>query len=97
MTLRRGLTAPATHRRKFGRTTDRFSIWLTGVTLSIALLMITGLIGLILVRGLRTFWPVPLWEVTLADGTRHLGLRHSAERIPDETDAAPRTRTPASC
>ena len=35
--------------------------------------MITGMIGLILVNGLGFFWPKPLTQLTLADGTTLLG------------------------
>jgi phosphate transport system permease protein len=67
---------------------DRIPVWLTGVTLGVAVLMIVGLLGLIAVKGLRTFWPAPLWEMTLDDGTRYLGLLHSREPIPTPIGAA---------
>ena len=74
---------------------ERLPIWLTGCLLGVALLMVVGLLGLIMARGLGTFWPTPLWEVRLADGSRRLGLVHSSEIIPHDLDAAgrPRTRT----
>jgi phosphate transport system permease protein len=59
---------------------ERLPIWLTGTTLAVALLMIAGLLALIMVRGLRTFWPEPLWEIARADGTQYLGLAHKTER-----------------
>jgi phosphate transport system permease protein len=77
------------------RTLDRLPIWLTGCMLATSLLMILGLLGLIMARGLGTFWPTPLWELTLDDGSRYLGLMHAQEVIPDETaaDGSPKLRT----
>jgi phosphate transport system permease protein len=66
---------------------DRLPIWLTGCLLGAALLMVLGLLGLVMARGLGTFWPAPLWELTLDDGSRHLGLVHAVEEIPHRTDA----------
>ncbi len=65
---------------------DRLPIWLTGVTLSTALIMIVGLIGFITVRGLRVFWPVPLWDVRTTEGQRYLGLIHTREVIPHQAN-----------
>lgn len=65
----------------------QLSIDLTGCALGIALLMIAGLIGLVMARGLGAFWPAPLWDVTLEDGSRDLGLVHSHEPIPHDVDA----------
>jgi phosphate transport system permease protein len=48
-------------------------IWLTSGSLAVALLMITGLLGLIAARGLATFWPVPLERFELDDGRLLLG------------------------
>ncbi len=62
-------------------------MWLMGMMLAAALLMIGGLLALIVVRGLRTFWPAPLWDVKLEDGSRYLGLVHRIEMIPNQTDA----------
>ncbi len=74
---------------------DRIPIWFTGSLLGIALLMIVGLLGLIMARGLGTFWPWPLWEVSVADGTRYLGLVHRTELIPQpaERSESPARRT----
>ena len=44
-------------------------IWLTGSALGVSLLMIVGLIGVILVNGLGFFWPRPLVQITLKDGS----------------------------
>ncbi len=48
-------------------------MWLTAGTLVIALVMTLGLLLLILVRGLGTFWPAPLARFEMADGSVHLG------------------------
>ena len=48
-------------------------VWLTGGALAIALFMIVGLLILILVQGIGTFWPVPVVEYQLHDGTRLMG------------------------
>ena len=48
-------------------------VWLTGGALAAAILMITGLLAFIAVRGAGTFWPAPLELVELADGRRALG------------------------
>lgn len=73
----------------------QLSIGLTGCALGIALLMIIGLIGLVMARGLGAFWPSPLWDITLDDGSRYLGLVHTREPIPQDVDAQgmPRLRT----
>ena len=48
-------------------------VWLTGGSLALALIMITGLLGFIAIRGAITFWPAPLELVTLSDGRAALG------------------------
>ncbi len=48
-------------------------MWLTAGTLVIALVMTLGLLLLILVRGLGTFWPAPLARFEMADGSVHVG------------------------
>jgi len=48
-------------------------IWLTGGALAVALAMIVGLLALVLVRGLGTFWPAPLVQVRTLDGQLLLG------------------------
>ena len=48
-------------------------VWLTGGSLALAIIMITGLLGFIAFRGAITFWPAPLELVTLRDGRRALG------------------------
>ncbi len=67
-------------------------VWLSGTMLGIALLMIVLLVGLIVARGLSVFWPKPLWQITLADGSSYLGLIHSVEPI-SRDDAHSELRT----
>ncbi len=47
-------------------------VWLTAGSLAVAIAMIAGLLGFIVVRGAATFWPVPLEALTLRDGRRQL-------------------------
>jgi phosphate transport system permease protein len=63
------------------------AIWFTGTGLGISLFMIAGMVGLILVNGLGFFWPKPLTQVALADGTSLLGELVGREAIPQH--AAP--------
>jgi phosphate transport system permease protein len=58
------------------------AIWFTGTGLGISLLMITGMIALILANGLGFFWPKPLTQLTLADGSLLLGEIVTREAIP---------------
>ncbi|HET6372747.1 MAG TPA: phosphate ABC transporter permease PstA, partial [Candidatus Polarisedimenticolia bacterium] len=68
-------------------------VWLTGLSLAIACMMIIGLLGLVAFNGLLTFWPRPLVELTLADGTRVLGEITRSERFrPEETGGSIRRR-----
>ncbi len=48
-------------------------VWLTGGALAISLLMISGLLLLVVVAGMRTFWPQPLALFPLRNGTQYLG------------------------
>ena len=57
-------------------------IWLAGSGLGICLLMIGGMIGLILTRGLGFFWPLPIERITLTDGTVLMGEIAAREPIP---------------
>lgn len=54
-------------------------VWLTGGTLAICLTMILGLIGAIVVLGLRTFWPAPVEQVVTFDGRVLLGEPDQSE------------------
>jgi phosphate transport system permease protein len=62
-------------------------IWLTGAALGTSLLMIGGLIVVILVNGLGFFWPAPLVQVRLSDGTVLLGDVILREGIPNPGEA----------
>jgi phosphate transport system permease protein len=68
--------------RRIVRRGDPF-VWLTGSALGINLLMIIGLVAVILVNGLGFFWPSPLLEVTLKDGSVSLGEVVAREPIPN--------------
>ncbi|HET9370591.1 MAG TPA: phosphate ABC transporter permease PstA [Vicinamibacterales bacterium] len=58
------------------------AIWFAGTGLGICLLMIAGMLGLILVNGLGFFWPRPLVQATLTDGSVLLGEQVAHEAIP---------------
>jgi phosphate transport system permease protein len=58
-------------------------IWFTGSALGICILMIVGLIGVILVNGLSFFWPQPLEQLTLKEGSSLIGEVVNREAIPD--------------
>jgi phosphate transport system permease protein len=61
-------------------------VWLTGGALALAIVMITGLLAFIAIRGASTFWPVPLELVELRDDRRALG--EVAEREPAQVSSA---------
>jgi len=67
--------------KRFLRTGEPF-IWLTGGALCLALLMVAGLIGLILVNGLGFFWPSAVTRLTLKDGGIVTGQLVEREAIP---------------
>ncbi len=61
-------------------------VWLTGGAVIICVFMIAGLLLLVVVQGLATFWPQPVIEATLRDGkTRIMGevVRTEAQRSSD--------------
>ncbi len=62
-------------------------IWLTAASLTISILMVTGLIALILVKGLGMFWPHKLVRFTLKDGTAVMGEIIKKESIPNQKDS----------
>jgi phosphate transport system permease protein len=49
------------------------ALWATGGAMIVCMVMIAGLLGFILYSGFSTFWPVPIVEVTLNNGTHHMG------------------------
>jgi ABC-type phosphate transport system permease subunit len=64
------------------------SVWLTGGALAVALFMIVGLLGLIVVQGMATFWPGSLVEIETTDGKKHLGEVTRSETLKTETPDA---------
>lgn len=48
-------------------------LWLTGGALALCTLMVAGLLLLVLVRGLGTFWPLPVIAVETLDGRPYMG------------------------
>ncbi len=66
-------------------------VWLTAGSLATALVMITGLLLFITLRGMATFWPLPLAELHLNDDRTLLGEVTDRERLPS-TDAGDGSR-----
>ena len=72
--------------------------WLTGGALVISLVMVAGLLGLILVQGLKTFWPQPVVRLQTHDGRTVFGEPFRDEefelskelyaQLPEETRSA---------
>jgi phosphate transport system permease protein len=48
-------------------------VWLTGGLLSVAILMVVGLLVFILVRGISTFWPGPISRFETWEGSVYMG------------------------
>lgn len=74
-------------------------MWLTAGTLVIALFMTTGLLLLILVRGVGTFWPMPLARFELVDGTVQIGevtRRNRYKPSVTAVESLPREERPAA-
>jgi len=61
---------------------------LTGGALALAIMMITGLLMFIAIRGASTFWPVPLELVEVTDGRRALGEVSEREGAQSSTATA---------
>lgn len=76
-------------------------VWLMGLTLVLGIGLILGLIGLIAWQGAVTFWPKPIDQLRLTDGSTVLGIAVATESYdppPDPSsvsapDAAKPTRT----
>ncbi len=69
---------PAVRRRRAGKRTALAAhgepmVWLTGGCLAICLAMIVGLLGMVFWQGVKTFWPLPVIQVTTVDGKTHMG------------------------
>jgi phosphate transport system permease protein len=58
-------------------------VWFTGSALGTCLLLIAGLIVIVLTNGLGFFWPKPLVELTLKDGSKWLGEQIRRQAIPN--------------
>jgi phosphate transport system permease protein len=71
--------------RRLWRSGEPF-IWLTGGALALALIMVVGLIGIILVNALGFFWPAAAARVTLRDGTTLTGPVVERERVPGQAN-----------
>ncbi|PYM92317.1 MAG: phosphate ABC transporter permease PtsA [Candidatus Rokuibacteriota bacterium] len=59
-------------------------IWLTGGALALALLLVAGFLGLIVVNGFGLFWPQDVVRLTLTDGKTLTGPLVEREAIPGE-------------
>ena len=67
--------------KRFWKSGDPF-IWLTGGALALSLVMVGGLVILVLVNGLGSFWPSPIARLILADGKELMGQVAQREKIP---------------
>ena len=76
-----GVPPPRKERRRAGKARPGVSmlaqgepmVWLSGGALAMCLVMILGLLGLCLWYGMGTFWPTPIYQIELIDGTVHEG------------------------
>src|SRR6267142_7170834 len=57
-------------------------IWLTGGALTLALLLVGGLIALIVWNGMGFFWPKQVTRLTLSDGSVMTGQIVEREPVP---------------
>jgi hypothetical protein len=69
--------------KKPARPAGESLVWFTASALGLCLLMIGGLIAVILTNGLGFFWPRPLVEFTLKDGSKRLAEVAAHEGIPN--------------
>ncbi|MEQ9453471.1 MAG: phosphate ABC transporter permease PstA [Phycisphaeraceae bacterium] len=56
-------------------------IWLMAGGLALAIAMVTWLLGLVLIQGMTTFWPLAITELELIDGRTILGQEVRHERL----------------
>jgi len=54
-------------------------VWLTGGALVACLVMIVGLVSMIVINGMRTYWPGPIELVTMDSGEVFLGIPTDAD------------------
>ena len=65
------------------------ALWLMGASLIVSVALIVGLLGVILVQGLNTFWPRPVDHVQMHDGGQFLGVPMEEEAYePADADLA---------
>jgi phosphate transport system permease protein len=62
-------------------------VWSNGGALVLALVMIIGLLGLVFVQGMSTFWPSSMTQVKTASGKHHLGEIVRDERYQPDPSA----------
>src|SRR5438132_1109310 len=62
-------------------------VWLHGGALAVCLFMIAGLLVLVFVQGLNTFWPGPVIQVKTHDGATYLGEVTREDTYRPETSA----------
>ena len=60
-------------------------VWLTGAALVVSVVMILGLLGIVIYRGGKTFWPQELKKLALVDGSSILGELTRTEDYRPET------------
>lgn len=77
--------APATRRATPPSALGEPMIWLTGGALVVSLVMIVGLVAMIVTQGLTTFWPRPVEQITLNDGSVFLGVPTDTQDDPPQT------------
>lgn len=67
------------------------AVWLAGGALAVAVFAIVGMVGLIAYQGGRAFWPDPIAEVTLPDGSKVWGEVQGTSTVPEgqENEGAP--------
>ncbi|MBY0311500.1 MAG: ABC transporter permease subunit [Phycisphaerales bacterium] len=64
-------------------------VWLTGMAMSICIVMIVALLGITVYQGSRTFWPKPIDTLVMTDGRVVMGMPMATEHfVPQESDRA---------
>jgi phosphate transport system permease protein len=77
--IENGATAPAARPREVRKYTADLSavgepfLWAFGGALALGIILIAGFLFMIFWNGITTFWPKPIFAVTLADGTKVAG------------------------
>ncbi len=62
-------------------------LWLTGGALVLCLLMIAGLVGLLIVQGASTFWPIPVLQIHTTNTDVYMGeVTRTDWYIPGDTE-----------